>query len=367
MNIRDLLRLSSVPRLGPLKIRALLARFDDPAVVLQKSPRELAKTPGIDKKLAAVIAHHDGSRFAESQLHMMNRIGGRFVSLWDPEYPDLLKRIYDPPPLLYVLGAIEPADKVSLGIVGTRKPSPYGRATTEIFASRLVGVGMTIVSGLARGVDTHAHTAALNEGGRTIAVIGSGLDVPYPPENRSLMERITRQGAVLSEFPFGTQPEPSNFPRRNRLISGISLGTVVVESDENGGAMITASTALDQNREVFALPGMISEKRSIGPHRLIQQGRAKLVHSVEDILDELQPLAGIRGSRHKEHPPIPELSLFERRIFDLLPQEPMHIDSITEASELSTSDTLVTLLSLEFKGLVKQMPGKYFQKALTML
>lgn len=363
MNIRDLLRLSSVPRLGPLKIRALVTHFGDAGAVLRAGPRELIRVPGIDRKLASAIAHHDGEDFADEQLKAVNRIGAHILSYWDDSYPSLLKRIYDPPPLLYALGTFAEVDRHSIGIVGTRKPSSYGQRVTENLARELVEVGITIVSGLARGIDTFAHEAALKAGGRTIAVIGSGLDVPYPPENRRLLQRIARQGIVISEFPLGTQPEASNFPRRNRLISGISLGVIVVESDEDGGAMITASTALDQNREVFAVPGMITEKRSMGPHLLIQQGRAKLAHSVNDVLAEFPALAGSSRSQERRTLPLPELTLFENTILQRLSAEPVHIDVLSERTALSTSDCLVTLLSLEFKGLVRQLPGKYFVKA----
>lgn len=363
MNVRDLLRLSSVPRLGPLKIRALVTHFGDPEAVLRAEPRDLIRVPGIDRKLASAIVRHDGENFADEQLRAVNRIGGCILPYWDNSYPSLLKKIYDPPPLLYVLGGFTEIDRHAMGIVGTRKPSSYGQRVTENLTRELMEAGITVVSGLARGIDTIAHETALKAGGRTIAVIGSGLDVPYPPENRRLLQRIARQGVVMSEFPLGTQPEAPNFPRRNRLISGISLGVIVVESDEDGGAMITASTALDQNREVFAVPGMITERRSIGPHLLIQQGRAKLVHTVNDVLVEFPALAGSSRSQERQAMPLPELTLFENTVLESLSNEPVHIDVLSERASLSTSDCLVTLLSLEFKGLVRQLPGKFFVKA----
>jgi DNA processing protein len=363
LDIRDLLRLACVPRLGPLKIRALVTRFGDPGSVFQADPRELIRVPGIDKKLASTIVRHDGEQFADHQLKNINRIGGHILPYWHESYPHLLKKIYDPPPLLFVLGNFAETDRHSLGIVGTRKPSAYGQRIAEAFTTELVALGMTAVSGLARGIDTMAHEAALKAGGRTIAVIGSGLDIPYPPENRRLMHRIAEHGAVVSEFPFGTKPEASNFPRRNRLISGLSLGVVVVESDPDGGAMITASTALDQNREVFAVPGMITEKRSIGPHILIRDGRAKLVTNVDDIIAEFPLLAASSRNRPEETRSLPELTLFETTVLDILTEEPMHIDVIADKTALSTPDGLVALLSLEFKGLVRQLPGKYFVKA----
>ena len=362
-NVRDLLRLASVPRIGPQKIRALVAHFLNPLEVLQASPRELIQVAGIDKKLASAIAHHkEGERFADEQLKRLNRAGGRILTIWDKEYPELLKKIYDPPALLFVLGELDATDRHAIAIVGTRRPSTYGQQMAEALARDLTRLGLTIVSGLARGVDTIAHQATLKAGGRTLAVVGSGLDVPYPPENRPLLESIAEQGAVLSEFPMGAKPDATNFPRRNRIISGLSLGTVVVESAEDGGAMITATTALDQDREVFAIPGNITENRSEGPNKLIREGRAKLIQKVEDILDELRP--ELRHILRKEREPEPalELTLFERKLLDVLAVEPIHIDSIAERADTSTADALVNLLSLEFKGLVRQMPGKMFVK-----
>jgi DNA processing protein len=362
-NVRDLLRLASVPRIGPQKIRALVAHFLEPSVVLEASPRELIQVAGIDKKLASAIAHHRGGEsFADEQLRRLNRAGGKIVTIWDKEYPELLKKIYDPPTLLFVLGEVNAADRHAIAVVGTRRPSAYGQQVAEALTRDLSHLGLTIVSGLARGIDTIAHQATLRAGGRTLAVIGSGLDVPYPPENKSLLESIAGEGAVLSEFPMGAKPDATNFPRRNRIISGLSLGTVVVESAEDGGAMITATTALDQDREVFAIPGNITEKRSEGPNKLIREGRAKLTQSVEDILDELRPELRHILRKEREPEPVLELTLFERKVFDVLSSEPLHIDSIAELADTSTADALVNLLSLEFKGLVRQMPGKMFVK-----
>jgi DNA processing protein len=362
-NVRDLLRLSSVPRIGPLKIRSLVAHFGDPAEVLSAPPRELIKVSGIDKKLASAIVHHnDGEAFADTQLKRLNKIGGRIVTMWDKEYPHLLKKIYDPPAFLFVLGALEPRDEQSLAIVGTRHPTQYGQQVAEQFSKELAHLGITTVSGLARGVDTIVHSSTLKAGGRTIAVIGSGLDVPYPPENKKLLEKTAEEGAVVSEFPMGAKPDAPNFPRRNRIISGLSLGTIIVESAEDGGAMITATTALDQDREVFAVPGAITEKRSRGSHKLIKEGRAKLITNIQDVLDELQVKIGDSEAREREQSPRVELTLFEQKIYDQLQREPTHIDTIAERANVSPTDALVNLLSLEFKGLARQLPGKYFTR-----
>jgi len=360
-DVSDILRLSAIPKIGPQKIRALVTHFGDPAKALSAPPRELIKVQGIDKKLASAIAHARGTeQFVKDQLRRLNILQARIMTLWDDEFPPLLKKIYDPPVLLYVLGSFKENDRYSIAVVGTRKPSAYGRMAAESFSKALTSLGMTVVSGLARGIDTIAHAAAVENRGRTVAVLGSGLDVPYPQENSALMARIERQGAVVSEFPLGTSPDPTNFPRRNRIVSGLSLGTIVVESDIDGGAMITASTALDQNREVFAVPGLIGEKRSKGPNALIREGRAKLVESEDDVLAELEyHVRPLLGSRRSTVPPV-ELTLFERTVLDVLQLEPTHIDTIAELASTSAADALVTLLSLEFKGAVKQFPGKMF-------
>jgi DNA processing protein len=361
-NVRDLLRLSTVPLIGHLKIRALVGHFGNPADVFKASPRELIAIEGISKKIASTIAHFEtGEEFASDQLKRVNKVGARIITFWDKEYPELLKRIYDPPSFFFALGKFRETDRYSIGIVGTRTPSHYGKQIAETFSKELASRGIVTISGLARGVDTIVHAATLSAGGRTIAVTGSGLDIPYPQENEKLMEKIAQNGVVMSEVPMGGKPDAANFPKRNRLISGLSLGTLIIESAEDGGAMITASTALDQNREVFAVPGNVTEKRSSGPNKLIREGRAKLVTTVDDVLEELEmqlrPILK-RGSR-PEAPP-PELTLFERKLFDVMNTEPIHIDALAEQSGLATSDALVSLLSLEFKGLVKQLPGKMF-------
>ncbi|MBI4811165.1 MAG: DNA-protecting protein DprA [Ignavibacteriales bacterium] len=288
----------------------------------------------------------------------------KVLTFWDNQYPELLKRIYDPPSYLFVDGDVIDTDKYSIAIVGTRTPSEYGTMMTEKLTQEFTKLGLTIVSGLARGIDTIAHSTVLKSNGRTLAVIGSGLDVIYPPENKSMSRKISSHGAVITEYAMETKPDAVNFPRRNRIISGVSLGTLVIETDVDGGAMITANTALDQNREVFALPGSVSSKRSRGCHALIKEGRAKLVESVDDILAELsfklKPI--LKKSPRTESKPPPDVTIFEKSILDALSDTPSHIDVITELTKLSISDVLVNLLSLEFKGLIKQLPGKMFVK-----
>jgi DNA processing protein len=360
MNIHALLSLSSVQRIGPQKIRALISHFEAPENVLKAPARELIAVPGIDKKLALNILHNtNGEKFADEQLKRLNKLGGRIVSVWDREYPDLLRKIYDPPAFLFVLGKFRELDARAIALVGTRHPTPYGYSIAENLTRDLAKQSITIVSGLARGVDTIVHSNSLKYKTRTIAVIGSGLDVPYPPENKKLLDHIAEEGAVVSEFPMGTKPDASNFPRRNRIISGLTLGTVVIESAEDGGALITATTALDQNREVFAVPGNITEKRSAGSNKLIRDGRAKLITCVDDIFTELRIQLHLSLGESTQKP-INELTSTERVIFNLLGAEPIHIDTLAEKANSSTSNVLVTLLSLEFKGLTRQLPGKMF-------
>jgi DNA processing protein len=356
-DVRDLLTLVSIPRLGPIRIRALLEQFHDPSHVLSAPPRALIRVRGIDRATAMLIARATGS-YAESQLRRSKALGAEIIGFGDERYPAALASIYDPPVLLFVLGQLNERDRCSLAIVGTRHPSPYGRRVAEEMTRGVVDRSIVVVSGLARGIDTIAHSAALGSGGRTLAVLGSGIDVPYPAENARLMRQISESGAVISEFPFGTKPDPTNFPRRNRIVSGMTLGTIVIESALDGGAMITASSALDQGREVFAVPGPIHDPRSAGPHALIRDGRAKLVTELKDVFAELQisPVSSAQASVM----PIPDLTLFERTIYDLVTVEPVHIDELAERSSLGPADALVALLGLEFKGLVRQLPGKWF-------
>ncbi|MBI4548968.1 MAG: DNA-protecting protein DprA [Ignavibacteriae bacterium] len=365
MDLQKLLVLSQVPGVGTTRLRALMTHFKSPAAVFEASARELIKVPGIEEKTARSILHFkDGVRFANEQLKRLQKMGGAIITFWDNAYPENLKRIYDPPPYLYTFGSFADSDKYSIAIVGTRTPSNYGKLLAEKFTAELGALGLTIVSGLARGIDTIAHSSALRKGARTTAVIGSGIDVIYPPENKTLAETIKHNGVIVSEFEMGAKPDAEHFPQRNRIISGLSLGTLVIETDVDGGAMLTARWALDQNREVFAIPGPLTEKRSAGCNLLIKRGEAKLVQSVDDILEELstklRPL--LCDKQPHELKPLPHLTLFEKKIYDILYETPSHIDMIAEQSKLTTADALVNLLSLEFKGLVKQLPGKMFVK-----
>ena len=367
--VREVLALSRVRGVGPARLRALLDHFRESGAILRATARELNCVPGIDQRTALTISAFfrqgippETAAFADEQIARMEYLGATFVHILDPLYPPHLLRIYDPPSFLFALGTLDPSDAASIAIVGTRKPTQYGRRAAETFAAALAGRGISIISGLARGIDTFAHAAALQAGGRTIAVIGSGLDVLYPPENAGLARRIADHGAVLSEFPMGTKPDAVNFPQRNRIVSGMSLGTLVVETSVDGGAMITARAALDQDREVFAIPSPVDGKTRNGTNQLLREGHAQLCETVDDILTELDPkLRGlIPDLPVPPVTPVPSLSLFEQQVLDVLTQEPQHIDHIAEQTALSTAETLVRLLGLECKSVVRQLPGKHF-------
>lgn len=362
--LADLLLLLSVDGIGPGKIRNLLAKFKKINKILSSSGSDLMKTDGISKELASRILKVNSRRKEienrlEKDINKLDKIGGRIVTVWDDEFPPLLKKIFDPPLILYFKGTFEEKDNYSIAVVGTRQPTSYGKIQAEKICEELVSQGITIVSGMARGIDSIAHRTALKNGGRTIAVVGSGLDVIYPPENKKLFDEIAEHGLIISEFNLGTKPDAPNFPKRNRIISGLSLGTVIIETGITGGAMQTARLALDQNREVFAIPGNLGVRQAEGNNLLIQRGEAELIRTAEDILVELElKLKPVIGKNIPK--PQIDLTIFEEKILAVLSNDPMQIDKIAERTELSTSDCLVNLLSLEFKGLVKQLPGKMF-------
>ncbi len=359
IDVEALLRLSAVPGVGPSRLRALVGRFQSPEAVFRASTADLISVEGIDKAIARNIRAYRDDGFARDQLSRLNRCEATIVTFWEPQYPRLLKAISDPPAFLFVRGTLRPEDNQAVAVVGTRSPSDYGKMVTARICADLAGQGVTIVSGLARGIDTEAHKATLQAGGRTIAVLGCGVDVVYPPENRSLTRKIIAQGALVSELPMGTGPDAPNFPRRNRLISGMTMGTLVVEAGDTSGALITANVALEQNREVFAVPGSILSPKSRGTNRLIQEG-AKLVTSAEDVLAELRPQlpALVREARRQE--PAVALTELERKVLASLSTEPLHIDVISKNNGLSPAQTLTLLLSLELKDLVRQLAGKMF-------
>lgn len=366
---RDLIVLGRIPGVGPRRLRSLVEHFRGTEGITRASTRILSRVRGLNPMIAADIfrffrggAREEAVRRAEEQIDRLARIGGSIVTLWDGGYPRRLSEIYDPPPVLYVLGDPPGKELDGVAVVGTRRPTAYGVAVTEYFAGELCAAGITVVSGMARGIDTVAHRTAVRAGGRTVAVIGTGPDITYPPENRKLQEEIVRVGSVISEFPLETGPGAGNFPRRNRIISGLCHGTIVVESDRDGGAMITAGLALDQNREVFAVPGPARSARSRGCHALIRQGRATLAASVEDVLAELAShlAPGVAPRSDGDRSPSDALSADDRRILELLDDGPVHIDVISERMRADVPGLLVRLLTLELGGVVRQLPGKYF-------
>jgi DNA processing protein len=355
---RALIALSLVPGVGPGRIRTLVSHFGGAAAALSASRQALAAVPGIGPQTAAAIASFDGDDAVDAQLKRAEQADATLLPVWDERFPPLLRQIYDPPAFLWVRGALRPSDERAVAIVGTRRATEYGRRLAHEFAAALVRHGFTIVSGLAYGIDLAAHRGALEAGGRTLAVLGSGVDRIYPARHAGLAREVTAQGALLSEYPLGAEPDAPNFPRRNRIVSGLSLGTLVVEAYETGGALITARLAVEQNREVFAVPSPVHSKAGAGSNRLIQQGYAKLVLTVDDILVELG--AGAEAAAAVPTPPPPALHPVEQQLLDVLTAEPIHIDTLCLRTGLDPSTVLVHLLGLEFKGVVRQLAGKQF-------
>ncbi len=354
------LTLLAIPGIGPSRFQALVEKFGSPKGVLDASVKQLMQLPRMDEKTALAIKNYRDQSYIKKQLAGIQKHQVQMVGFQDPEYPELLRQIHDPPSFLFVKGDLECLKSESVAIVGTRGPTTYGKITAEKIAREVAARGITVVSGMARGIDSVAHRAVLARGGKTVAVLGCGLDVVYPPENLKLQTKIAQTGALVSEFPMGTSPDAPNFPRRNRIISGLSLGVVVVEAGERSGAILTAKYALDQNREVFAVPGNVNAAKSRGTNALIKRG-AKLVQTIEDIIEELWPMAPTLF----KPPPIapsalPELSAEERTVLESLSPKPKHIDKISADAGMTTGKTLSILLSLELSGLVKQLAGKMF-------
>lgn len=365
-NLAKLKLLLSVEGIGIGKLLNLFTKFNSVDDIFHASVNSLTHVDNISLILAnriIKIKQNYPAVLDETILEVekLNNLNGSFLTLWDTEYPKILKEIYSPPVLLYYIGNLDLFKTECIGVVGTRMPSAYGKMIAEKLVKELINNNITVVSGLARGIDSTAHNVTVANNGKTIAVIGSGLDVIYPPENKKLFNQICQSGLVLSEYPLGTKPDPQNFPKRNRIISGISKGSLVIETKLNGGAMQTAHFALDQGREVFAVPGNIISPQSEGTNYLIQKGEAKLVTNAEDILCELN----IKNSPSKNTSTEElNLNMFEQKIFDVLSLSPKHIDEISNETTLNISDCLINLLELEFKGLIKQLPGKVFIKNL---
>lgn len=352
--------LSLVPEVGPVTARNVVARFGNPRAVFSASLDELRSVPGVSRERAENIRRFDLWDLVDRHAAIMEEEEIAVVGFSDSPYPEILKEVPDAPVVIYMKGEYRPEDRFGIAVVGSRKNTHYGESVTHRISGELAAAGFTIISGMARGIDTLAHKSAMAAGGRTIAVLGSGLDVSYPSENSGLMARISESGCVISEFLPGTLPSRENFPRRNRLISGLSLGVLVVEAARGSGSLITAHYALDQNREVFAVPGNITSRMSAGTNHLIREG-AKAVFSAEDIIGELAPvLRGFVSARRSEGASLGEE---ENKLCSILSREPKHVDAISREAGLPVQTVLNMLLPLELQGVVRQSDGKRFYLA----
>jgi DNA processing protein len=356
----DWLALSLIPGLGSMGIKTLVTKFGAPEAVFQASQSELAAVEGLKKEITGRIVRREFSMDPSKMAKRVERLGATLLTYGDSEYPPLLREIHDPPMLLYLKGKEIPPNNTFISIVGSRNPTPYGLKTAEEIAQGLARRGLGIASGMARGIDSAAHWGCLGGKGFTVAVLGTGIDIIYPASNKKLFDQITEHGAVITEFPPGAPPEPKHFPIRNRIISGLSKGTVVVEATKNSGSLITAELGLEQGREVFAVPGSVHSFKSAGCHHLIKQG-AKLVENSDDILDELglnYPFAQKTDTLKGQ--PLPLIEDTEKTIYEIIGDFPLHIDEIAREGGLEPSTVSSSLMKLELKGLVRQLPGKFF-------
>jgi len=353
--------LGLLPQIGGVAVKGLLERFGSARRAWAAPIEGLLTVPGIGPATAQAIRAFPWAQTVRDEKARVARTGIRVFVWGDPDYPARLREISSAPPILYIRGGLEPGDETAVAIVGARHATGYGEDMARELGAELGRRGLTIVSGLARGVDAAAHRGALGAGARTLAVLGSGLDRIYPPEHEGLAEEVERQGAVLSEFPLGTAPLRPNFPRRNRVISGLSLGVIVVEASVESGALITAHHALEQGREVFAVPGRAHARYSEGCNRLIKAGAA-LVSSWEDVLCELVPHLRRRQTPGPTAPPLPDLPPAERQVYELLGEGSLHIDVLIVRTALASGRVASALSGLEMKGLVRQLPGKVFER-----
>ncbi len=357
--------LNLVRGLGPFRIRNLIAHFGSAAEILRQPVSSLTRIEGIGSRLAGAIRNWEKLEYRE-EFRLIGKLGLEVLTVFDPGYPENLKEIYDPPVVLYLRGSLVPEDKPALAVVGSRRASRYGLQAARKLSGEIAGRGFTVVSGLARGIDTEAHRGALAAGGRTVAVLGSGLANIYPGENRELAEAIAASGAVISEFPVRTVPERQNFPLRNRVVSGLSLGTVVVEAAERSGALITARLAMEQGRPVMAVPGRIDSYSARGANALIRDG-AKMVSGIEDILGEFEYLFPEHRPGAPARPPAPpcreNLSPREKQVYDALEEEELDMERLLARTGLPSPSLSAALVSLELKRLIKRLPGKVFIRA----
>lgn len=352
---------NKIPDIGPKRFYKLLEYFGSVENAWQAKSGEISKILNLSSKISSRLFEEKNNIIPERELDSVYKYKVNVLTIEDALYPKNLKTIHYPPPVLYFKGTIVKADKNSISIVGSRKATYYGKMVAEKLSKDLTLAGLTIISGMARGIDTAAHKGALSVNGRTIAVLGCGIDHIYPPENRRLAQEMQESGAIISEFPLSTLPERQNFPRRNRIISGLSLGTVVVEAAEKSGALITADFALDQGREVFAIPGNINSPLSDGSHNLIKQG-AKLVNNYQDILEEIHIVLSQKAGEKEMVKENTSLTEEEKIIYRLITKEPIQIDEIIDTSNLSAGKVSEILLNLELRDLIKEIEGKRFIK-----
>jgi DNA processing protein len=371
-SLRDWIALSLVAGVGRRTAAVMIERFGGPRACFEAGRAELERH-GIKRECIEALKSGDQQQRAAEELDGLDKLGGDVITFSDPRYPQLLREIYDPPIVLYCLGDLSRAgSQPAVAIVGSRRCSTYGKSASEMLARELARRGVTIVSGLARGIDSAAHRGALDGGGATVAVMGTGLDTVYPKENRKLAEQIAARGALLTEFPLNTPPLSQNFPFRNRVISGIALGVMIVEGAERSGSLITARMAYEQGREVFAVPGNITSSKSFGPNYLIKDG-AKLVQTWQDVVEEFPAdhksriLAVEKSDVAADQPLLEEavLSDSERKVLSLIKtDQSIHIDQLIHASRLASSDLMGALLKLEMLDRIRQLPGKSFVRRL---
>ena len=359
--------LKSIPGIGNVNFPALVDKFGSMPAIFAATVSLLKETPGISKEIAIAITSFKDWDKVKKELDLIDKNKINIITYQDERYPQKLLNIYGRPPYIYVRGNLN-KDDINIAIVGSRQASTYGRYTTERISRELAYRGITVVSGMARGIDSAAHRGAIAAHGKTIAILGSGLDVIYPPENKKLYENIIESGAVISEFPLGTPPRSTNFPARNRIISGMSYGVVIVEAGEKSGSLITARLALDQGREVFAVPGSIDAAGSRGTNKLIKQG-AKLIENIDDILEEILPQieqttalkppfsADFEDMANKN---VETLNEVDQIIFDFITKSRIHIDDLISSTGLSSAEILGALTTMELKGIIQQHPGKFF-------
>ena len=394
----SLIHLNLIQGVGLKTVQILRDVFGSAERALQATPDELKKNNQLSPTICDLLTHKPVLYPIERELELINKYGCQVITLYDAAYPSHLKQIDTPPLVLYVKGELVPEDALSISFVGSRNAKDYGRKVSYRLSYQLAQRGLTVVSGFAKGIDTSAHRGAFEAGGRTIAVMGNGLSLIYPATNKDLAEKITESGALISEFPMDAKPKPRNFPRRNRIISGLTLGTVVVEASNRSGALITARLAGEQGREVFAVPGEIFSELSTGTHKLINNG-AKLINTVDDLLNELPPYVlnqvqseaspvpdmeteptqeisvekrtaepvspqpSVEAQQPVPTPSPPDLTPDEKTIFDAIEVPSSHIDTIVRTTQLPISQVSSVLLMLELKGVVQQLPGKQFAKA----